>query len=964
MSGSLAGLGRLVVGRVAGLAVAVLVLVLVVGADCAWATTGHTYAGQFGGAGDGDGQFGEPLRNGPPGVAVMGSTGDVFTADAAQLSHATQPRVQRFGVDGVFMSSFLLDPSYEGGVSGLAVDPRGAGAVYVATGSNGGVPSVVKYSVAGVKEYALDVGISGVSINPAPRVAVDPVDGTVYVTASDLLRGLVIAAFDPVTGSLDASKTFDGSSGSPDGLGFSCPPWGLAVDGSHRVYVLDPCKGPTGTGGIDRFSASGAYEATVDVPPSSDGSPVTLFGVAADPVSDEVYVAHSGPVGVRVTHLGADGVVVYGFDAPEAAGVRSGVMAVSGAGTVYLSDLTRPFVVPYSRFDGPTVVTGGYEPPEARSVVLEGTIDPEGVASTYHFEYSTDLSFGSRTTESDEVSGSDPIAASATATAGLRPNTNYYFRIVGSNASGSIFGAPVPFRTGPAPARPDGTTPFAGSSPAFASAIGPRSVRLHGTVNPNSNPLETYYFEFGTTTAYGQTAAGDGSDWGGSCGFGRSCGGDDIPVIASVSGLEPATTYHFRVVIGPGFVIPVDDPQVGADQTFVTAPAADGGAAAVTTRRARLTGTIDPHGVATSYHFNYGPTSSYGASTPEVDAGSGDGERKVSQDVSGLLPDTTYHVQAVANSNGVKRYGGDGLFRTAPAPTAAVSGPSGVSTDAATLAGEVNTFGLTGSYHFDVWSLDSAYAVSTPTRPASGSAGAERVGAGLIGLPAGERFVVQLTVESNDSVSTSDMLTFVTAQVPKVFPVPPASEPAVLYGCGAPRLNAYNHRPKPGETITISGQDLGVGGSVVLGDRPLKPVGWSVGGFRIVVPEGVVGTSGLTVNCGRVSNTIAVTVFEEPDNGFSIPSRSVAGSTATLSVRVPGPGKIESSATNTQAVKLTVTKAATATVKVKLTAAGRRALARARSHTLRVSVRVRFTPAGGQAASKTVTVTFKRGSRR
>jgi hypothetical protein len=959
VSGSLAGLGRLVVGRVAGLVVVVSLLALVAGAGGAWATTGHTFAGQFGGLGDGDGQFGEPLGNGPGGLAVMASTGEVFTADAGAGSQTTHPRVQRFSADGTFVSSFALDSPNEVGASGLAVDPSGLGAVYVATGFDGGIPVVVKYSITGAKELVLDGGLA-VSINPNPHVAVDPVDGTVYATATDIATGaLVIARFDPVTGLLTSPTSFfDGSNGLPDGgFGLCGVSPGLAVDGSHRVYVLDRCKGEvdpeTGLprGRVDRFSAGGAYEAPVDAPTSA-----TLYGVAADPVLDEVYVAHSGavPGRVSVSHLGAGGVgVVYTFDAREAvAGVRPGVMAVSGAGQVYLSDLTRPFVVGYRRFEGPTAVTGQAPPAsiEARSAVLEGTIDPEGVDSTYHFEYSTDLSFESRTEESAPVSGNGAVAESVTVS-DLRPNTTYNFRIVGSNASGTIFGASGSFPTGSAP-------PDVGGS-AFASAIGPRSARLHGTVNPNRNVLVGYRFEYGTTTAYGDTAEGGGCF--------STCVGDDVPVIASVSGLEPGTTYHFRVV--------ADAPsagaaQFGADQTFVTAPAAGGGATGVTSRRARLTATIDPHGVATSYHFNYGPTSSYGASTPEVDAGSGDGEQQVGQDVSGLLPDTTYHVQVVATSaNKVVRSGADGLFRTAPAPTAVVTGPTGVSTDSATLAGEANTFGLTGTYHFDVWSLDSAYAVSTPERPVSGSAGAERVGTVLVGLPAGETFVVQLAVQSNDSGGVSDLLTFATAAVPRVFAVAPTDDPATIYGCGSPRLDAYNGRPKPGETITITGKDLGVGGGVMLGDRSLKPVGWSAGGFRVVVPGDVTGTLGLTVNCGRVSNTIAVAVFAEPDNRFSIAARSVVGSTATLMVRVSGPGKIESSAANIRAADVTAKEATTAkpatkTIKLTLTNAGKRALGRAKSHTLKVKVRVRFTPAGGRPASKTVTVTFKRGSGR
>ena len=51
---------------------------------------------------------------------------------------------------------------------------------------------------------------------------------------------------------------------------------------------------------------------------------------------------------------------------------------------------TRPFVQRFTRFEGPTVVTGAASSVEARSAVLEGTINPEGVESSYHFEYGTD----------------------------------------------------------------------------------------------------------------------------------------------------------------------------------------------------------------------------------------------------------------------------------------------------------------------------------------------------------------------------------------------------------------------------------------------------------------------------------------------------------------------------------------------------------------------------------------------
>ena len=818
----------------------------------AWATTGHSFVGQFGEAGTGDGQFSSSRQNGPVGLGVMSSTGEVFTADDGQGVSDSESRVQRFDATGEFQSKFALDPTFLGGVSGIGV---GGGAVYVATGANGGDPAVVKYSLAGVRQYVLDVGSSVVSINQNAQVAVDPVDGTVYVTVTNEYGTAAVASFNPATGAFISS--FDGSDSSPDG-GFWCPS-GLAVDGSHRVYVLDPCKDPdfdfVANPRVDRYSPAGAWEATVD-----DGSRGTPSAVAADPVSDEVYVSHTGLVGVQITHFTAGGgAPIYTFDASKVGGVRA--MAANGEGTVYTSDATDPVVERFTRFEGPTVVTGGApeETVEARSAVVEGTIDPEGVDSKYHFEYGLDQRYGSRTVGFVGVgSGSDPVAAAAPIS-GLKPNTTYHFRIVGSNDSGSIVGADQSFTT---------ATAAADIGASFASAITPRSARINGAVNLNNTasipdlaPFAETYFVYGTTAAYGSRTA--------SRIYNPPVGGDYMRVGEPLSGLLPATKYYFRVVADNG----VGGAQFGAPQTFVTSPAAGGGATEVTSRRATLTGTIDPRGQETTYRFNYGPTSAYGATTPEVGAGAGNGEQVVSQEVSGLSPDTTYHVQVVATSadGSVVRSGADGLFRTAPAPTAEASVLTGASTDAMTLAGKVNTFGQTGSYHFDVWSLDSSYRSATAERPVAGNASAERVSAAVGGLPVGETFVVQLTVASNDSIGVSDLVTFDTAEVPRVFPPPPATS---AYGCGSPRLNAYGGRPKPGDTITISGQDLGVGGSVVLGDRSLDPTDWSASGLKVAVPEDASGTLALTVNCGHRSNTIAVQIASKSSRKFAVGSLS------------------------------------------------------------------------------------------
>jgi hypothetical protein len=83
---------------------------------------------------------------------------------------------------------------------------------------------------------------------------------------------------------------------------------------------------------------------------------------------------------------------------------------------------------------------------------------------------------------------------------------------------------------------------------------------------------------------------------------------------------------------------------------------------------ATLYGTIDPHGSNTSYYFQYGTTTAYGAQTPLADAGSGTTSATVSVPVSGLAPLTVYHYRLIAvNSTGAAT-GTDRSFKTAKVP--------------------------------------------------------------------------------------------------------------------------------------------------------------------------------------------------------------------------------------------------------------------------------------------------------
>lgn len=88
----------------------------------------------------------------------------------------------------------------------------------------------------------------------------------------------------------------------------------------------------------------------------------------------------------------------------------------------------------------------------------------------------------------------------------------------------------------------------------------------------------------------------------------------------------------------------------------------------VTISSAVLVGYVNPRGVATSYYFEYGTTSAYGAQTPTASAGAGSSEVKASAAVTGLASGVTYHYRMVAVSAAGTRTGPDHVFTTVRIP--------------------------------------------------------------------------------------------------------------------------------------------------------------------------------------------------------------------------------------------------------------------------------------------------------
>jgi hypothetical protein len=177
----------------------------------------------------------------------------------------------------------------------------------------------------------------------------------------------------------------------------------------------------------------------------------------------------------------------------------------------------------------PSATTGAARNVTQATATVTGTVDPQGRATTYLFEYGTSTGYGLPTAESDAGSGTGPVDASAELT-GLTSDTTYHYRVVATNAAGVTRGSDHTLKTAAAPGPPGATT---GS----ARNVTPVAARLTGSVDPNGRAT-TCHFEYGTSTGYGKRTTETGA------GSGRSA----RSVSASITGLMPHTRYHYRVV--------------------------------------------------------------------------------------------------------------------------------------------------------------------------------------------------------------------------------------------------------------------------------------------------------------------------------------------------------------------------------------------------------------------------------
>ena len=231
-------------------------------------------------------------------------------------------------------------------------------------------------------------------------------------------------------------------------------------------------------------------------------------------------------------------------------------------------------------------------------------------------------------------------------------------------------------------------TPLPAASTEGVSEVIFDAATLHGTVIPGGSEAASdtrWCFEYGTggSPEYNLGSlpllAGDAGE-----------GTSGVPVSVRVNGLEPASTYRYRLVavnaLGTGLGSTACGTEGGQEAdgaeglftTPVSLPvplAVTGTASGISQNAATISGTVDPRGFPTTYEFQFGIDTSYGVQVFGA-AGEGLEPAPVSLSVPYLQPGTTYHYRLVAINQGGTSYGADAMFTTPVFPTAVLSAPA------------------------------------------------------------------------------------------------------------------------------------------------------------------------------------------------------------------------------------------------------------------------------------------------
>lgn len=571
----------------------------------------------------------------PRGVAVNATGAGGVAAGSVYVVDGANHRVQQFTSAGVFVRAWGQDV-VTGGTTGFEV-----------------------CEVAADCKIGITTAQTGGALNNPQGVAVDQSDGSVYVTDQGNRRvqkftatgGFVWAAgWDVLTGGVTTFETCTvaasckvAASNGADAGRFTTAQGNITVDPvTHGVVVADP-----GNRRIQRFSSAGAFVSTTgwDVVPAGQPGDV---GVALE-TCPAASASIASPVACRAGQTTAPG----NSDGQFGSGGASRV-ATTTTGATYVLDNVR-----IQRFDPGDLAATPFNSP-----ALFGTPAPTNLALASSQSAADGIYAYKQTTGGTEqrvlrldtagsvvdTAGDGGTLPAANGLAIDQINGNIYLPVGTTNATSQVL------ILGEAPSSQATIEPV--------DAVAAHTATVHGVLPASALPL-TYNFEYRLE---------DGS-WQATPSVTAAPSASTTPVSASLTDLLANTHYEVRLLVRKAFNPPAAPSDTATLTTQpappdVTAPSTDHidvGATSVVVH-----GDIAPNYSPTTYRFEYGPTTDYGAQTPAVDAPvpGGGSPTHVTRQIDGLVAGTTYHLRLVAVNDAGTNASADVAFTVPATPRA------------------------------------------------------------------------------------------------------------------------------------------------------------------------------------------------------------------------------------------------------------------------------------------------------
>lgn len=405
---------------------------------------------------------------GEPQDIAVDAKGDIFVRQYSGIGNGSNEwELVRSGFTGGVEAEIALHENTTGLTYNLA-----SGRLFLGFGS-----SIEEYSEAGVPLLSFGSGVSGIAVNEAanhvyvvngtsvnaygpPRIVPTAVTGGV----SNVTRvsATVEGAVNPESNTLTAGCEVQYGLTTGYGMSAPCSPanvgigetsvpitatlTGLTANTTYHYRIVGTNSNGVGLPGVDGSVTTHAYEPTV----MSESAPiifpqrVVLAGqIDTNGVGASYHFAY-GPTGAYGTSVplteqnigvGANVQVSVALEglAPGTT-YHYALVATSSGGITVGPDQTFTTAAPPL----PTVTTGEPVGVAQNTAVLTGSVNPNGVPTSYEFDLGTDTTYGSRIS-GQAGDGTEPVALELPLQ-GLAPGTLYHYRLVATNQYGTVYG--------------------------------------------------------------------------------------------------------------------------------------------------------------------------------------------------------------------------------------------------------------------------------------------------------------------------------------------------------------------------------------------------------------------------------------------------------------------------------------------------------------------------------------------